>query len=110
MVAPPQTQTGPPIRGYAAIRWHVGISQEAIGAQGFVSAPGWIKIENGQRRPSEELLAAFVGWLVAEKLVRAGARAALIEELTARKYAEHRAPFLAKLARNHLADLPPATV
>jgi hypothetical protein len=34
----------------------IEISQEAFGAQGFVSAPGWAKIENGTRQPSDELL------------------------------------------------------
>lgn len=90
-----------------ALRKVAGVSQEAIGAQGFVSAPGWIKVENGQRLPSEKLLAAFVGWLVQEKFIRAGAKAALVEELTALKYSTHRSPFLAGLARQHLASLPP---
>ena len=34
------------------LRKAAGVSQEAIGSQGFVSTPGWIKMENGQRSPS----------------------------------------------------------
>ena len=89
-----------------ALRKEAGLSQETIGAQGFVSAPGWIKVENGQRSPSEKLLVAFVGFLAAEKHVRAGAKTALVEELTAIKYSESINPFLAQLARDFLAGLP----
>lgn len=93
-----------------ALRQHAGYSQEAVGAQGFVSTPGWIKVENGQRSPSEKLLATFVGWLVTEKVLRAGQRTALIEELTALKYSGHRSAFVAGLARNHLATLTPVVI
>ncbi len=93
-----------------ALRQHAGISQEAVGAQGFVSAPGWIKVENGQRSPSEKMIVALVGWLVKEKAVRAGVKIALVAELTALKFSESRSPFLAKLAKEHLASLAPATL
>ena len=93
-----------------ALRQHAGYSQEAVGTQGFVSTPGWIKVENGQRSPSEKLLAAFVGWLVTEKVLRTGQRTALVEELTALKYTGHRSAFLAGLARNHLATLTPVAI
>lgn len=89
------------------LRRQTGGTQEVVGAQGFISAPGWIKIENGQRSPSEKLLADFVAWLVREKLVRANAQADLLEELNALKYVEHRAPFLARLAKERLAALTP---
>lgn len=92
------------------IRRGAGLSQQAVGAQGFVSAPGWIKIENGQRSPSEKLLADFVAWLVREKLVRPNVQAGLLEELHALKYAGHRAPFLARLAKERLATLTPAAL
>ena len=93
-----------------SIRQHAGFSQEAVGAQGFVSTPGWIKLENGQRSPSEKLLAALVNWLIQEKIIRAGQRAALIEELTALKYAGHRSAFLATMARDRLATLTPVAL
>jgi transcriptional regulator with XRE-family HTH domain len=38
------------------LRKELGISQEAMGHNGFVSTPGWIKLENGQRLPSEKLI------------------------------------------------------
>ena len=89
------------------LRKHAGVSQEAVGAQGFVSTPGWIKVENGQRSPSEKLLAAFVDWLVEAKAIRTEAKAALVEELSALKYAAHRAPFLSQMAKDRLARLAP---
>lgn len=45
------------------LRLALGLSQEALGAQGFVSAPGWAKIENGQRQPGENLLQELVLWM-----------------------------------------------
>ena len=92
-----------------ALRKEAGVSQDAIGTQGFVSTPGWIKIENGQRSPSEKLLAELVSWLVKEKVVRAGQKTALIEELCGLKYAGHRSPFLAQLARDFLKAKSPAS-
>ena len=110
--APGRKPAAPPV-GVAArlkgLRQQAGVSQEAVGAQGFVSTPGWIKVENGQRSPSEKLLAGFVAWLIKEKVVRAGQRAALLEELTALKYAGHRSAFLAAMARDHLATLTSMT-
>ncbi len=95
-----------------ALRLHelrklAGVSQEAMGAQGFVSAPGWIKMENGQRSPSEKLLTAFVTWLIEEKVVRANQKAVLFDELCALKYSSHRNAFLREMAHEHLATLSP---
>lgn len=61
--APERKPSAPPTSVAARLkelRQHAGFSQEAVGAQGFVSAPSWVKIESGQRSPSEKLLAAFV--------------------------------------------------
>jgi transcriptional regulator with XRE-family HTH domain len=96
-----------------ALRLHelrklAGVSQEAMGAQGFVSAPGWIKMENGQRSPSEKLLTAFVAWLVDEKVVRPNQKAALLDELCALKYYSSGNAFVREMAREHLATLSPA--
>ena len=93
-----------------ALRLHelrklAGVSQEAMGAQGFVSAPGWIKMENGQRSPSEKLLTAFVTWLVEEKVVRPNQKVALLDELFALKYSNHGNAFLREMARERLASL-----
>jgi hypothetical protein len=84
------------------------VSQEAMGAQGFVSAPGWIKMENGQRSPSEKLLTSFVAWLVQERVVPANQKSALLDELCTLKYLSHGNAFLREMAREHLATLAPA--
>ncbi len=92
------------------LRRHAGLSQEALGAQGFISTPGWIKVENGQRMPSEKLLAALVTFLVDEKVIRANQKDDLLTELCTLKYAAHRKPFLAQLAKDHLKTLVPVVV
>lgn len=88
------------------LRRELGLSQEAFGAQGFISAPGWIKIENGQRHASERLLGQLVAWLVESKYLRAGAATALKEELLTLKYLGSRSPFVQKLAAAHARNLP----
>ena len=88
------------------LRQELALSQEALGAQGFVSTPGWIKIENGQRQASEKLIEQLVKWLVADKYVRANAAAVLREELLALKYMGSRSPFLQELARTHVKQMP----
>ena len=76
------------------LRREIGLSQEAIGAQGFVSTPGWIKIENGQRQASEKLLARFVDWLVSDKHITKSARQPLLEELLLRKHLGNKSAWL----------------
>ena len=88
------------------LRQELGLSQEALGAQGFVSAPGWIKIENGQRQASEKLIEALIQWMVAEKYVKANASKALHEELLTLKYMEKKSTFLRELVRKHAQSLP----
>lgn len=80
------------------LRENAGYSREAIGAQGFVSTPGWIKIENSQRSPSEDLLKKFVDFLVAHKAVRRGEGEALKIELLTLKYLGSRHAFVRELA------------
>ena len=89
-----------------SIRRDCGLSQEAIGAQGFVSAPGWIKLENAQRSPSEKLLNKLVAWLVADKHVRAGAAKGLLEELLTLKYLGSNSKFVRELAQGHAKRMP----
>jgi transcriptional regulator with XRE-family HTH domain len=89
------------------LRKLAGVSQEAMGAQGFVSAPGWIKMENSQRSPSEKVLTAFVTWLVEEKVIRASQKLALLDELYALKYASHGNAFLREMACEHLTTIRP---
>lgn len=89
-----------------ALRVELGLSQESFGAQGFVSAPGWIKIENGQRAASEKLIERLCRWLVDDKHMKAGAAATLKEELLCLKYLASRSPFLRSLALVQTQKLP----
>lgn len=89
-----------------SIRHECGLSQEAIGAQGFVSTPGWIKLENAQRSPSEKLIDRLVGWLVEDKHVKATAAKRLKEELLTLKYLGSPSQFLRDLAKTHAKILP----
>ena len=83
------------------LRTRLGFSQEAIGAQGFVSAPGYIKIENGQRQASEKLIQNFTDWLVSDKhMSRKNADGVKAQLLTA-KYLDARSPFVRDMAANH---------
>lgn len=84
-----------------ALRLSLELSQEAIGAQGFVSTPGWVKIENGTRQPSEALLEKFVGWLEKDGYIRSLEKTALLEELLSLKYMNHLSSFVRRLARSY---------
>lgn len=88
------------------LRRELGLSQEAAGAQGFVSIPGWIKIENDQRQTSEKLLERLTRWLVEDKYMRAGEANALKSELLTLKYLGSRSPFVREMAKTH-AKTPP---
>ncbi len=88
------------------LRQNLGLSQEALGAQGFVSTPGWIKIENGQRQASEKLIDKLSQWLVEDKYMRAGAASTLKEELLVLKYLGGRSPFVRELAKAHARKMP----
>ncbi len=88
------------------LRREIGLSQEAFGAQGLISAPGWIKIENGQRHASEKLIERIAKWLVEEKYMRSGAVNELKEELLTLKYLGSRSPFVREMARTHAKKLP----
>ena len=87
------------------IRRDCGLSQEAIGAQGFVSTPGWIKLENSQRSPSEKLIESLVSWLVTDKYIRSSASKGLKEELLTLKYLGSQSPFVRELAKTHARGL-----
>jgi transcriptional regulator with XRE-family HTH domain len=93
-----------------ALRRDLGLSQEALGAQGFVSTPGWIKIENGQRQASEKLIDKLVRWLIDDKYMRAGAANTLKEELLTLKYLGSRSTFVRELAKTHARKLPTGAV
>ena len=88
------------------LRRELGLSQEAFGAQGFISAPGWIKIENNQRQASEKLIERITKWLTDDKYMRSGAASALKEELLTLKYLGNRSPFVREMAKVHARNLP----
>ena len=88
------------------IRHECGLSQEAIGAQGFISTPGWIKLENCQRSPSEKLIEKFISWLVSDKYVRATAAKGLREDLLVLKYLGSNSKFLREMAHGHAKRMP----
>ena len=71
-----------------------------------MSAPGWIKIENGQRQASETLIERLSRWLIDDKYMRAGAANTLKEELLTLKYLGSRSTFVRELARTHAKKLP----
>ncbi len=83
------------------LRRELGFSQEAVGAQGFVSAPGWIKIENGQRQASEKLIGSLVAWLIRDKHIRSSAAGAFSRELLTLKHLGSRSAFVRCLASDH---------
>ena len=87
------------------LRQEVGISQEAMGAQGFISVPGWIKIEKGQRLPSDVLLHRLIAWLLRDNHIRISKAGYLLEELLTIKYMDSPSTFVRKLAYNHAKHL-----
>lgn len=92
------------------LRQELGLSQEALGAQGFVSTPGWIKIENGQRQASEKLIGKLITWLVGDKYMRSGAASTLKEELLTLKYLGSNSAFVRDMAKTHAKQTPAGTL
>ena len=92
------------------LRLAAKLTQEAIGAQGIISMPGWIKIENGQRNPSEKMLERFVALMVAEGVIHANQEAALLDELATLKFSHHRSDFLRRITRERLQTIPPVAI
>ena len=90
----------------ADLRRSLGLTQEAIGAQGFVSAPGWIKIEADHRQASERLIEALCRFLVNGKHLSLGQGRGLQDELLTLKYLGSRSPYVRELARGHALRLP----
>ena len=93
-----------------SLRRELGLSQETFGTRGFVSTPGWIKIENGQRQASEKLIERLTRWLVDDKYMRSGAAGTLKEELLTLKYLGSRSPFVREMAKTHARKLPSSAV
>ena len=89
------------------VRLSLGLSQEALGAQGFVSTPGWAKIENGTRQPSESLLESFADWMVKDGYLNSRKKNDFLDELLSLKYMDHLSPFVRRLAREYHAACVP---
>ena len=87
------------------LRRELGLSQGTFGTRGFISTPGWIKIENGQRQASEKLVERLTRWLVEDKHLKSGAANTLKEELLTLKYLGSRSPFLREMAKAHAKTL-----
>lgn len=87
------------------LRGDVGLSQKAIGSQGFVSVPGWVKIEGGQRQPSDILILRLVSWLLRREYVTVTSAGRLLEELLTLKHINNRSAFVRRLARDHAEEL-----
>ena len=68
--------------------------------------PGWIKVENGQRSPSEKLIEKLVTWLVSDKHVKSSKAKGLKEELLTLKYLGSNSLFMRELAKTHAKTLP----
>jgi transcriptional regulator with XRE-family HTH domain len=90
----------------AELRRSAGLTQEAAAALVPVSLPALIKIENGQRLPSDAALVRLAAALTKAGAGKASQRKSLELELLIRKYAEHRtSDFLRRLARERLKTL-----
>jgi transcriptional regulator with XRE-family HTH domain len=87
------------------LRQLLELSQEAIGAQGFISTSGWVKIENGQRQPSDDLLEKLVRWLERDRYITKANGVLLMEELMALKYMGDSSPFIRRLAKEFYEKL-----
>ena len=87
------------------LRIALGLSQEAMGSHGFISTPGWVKIENATRHPSDALLYKLCDWLEKEGRVDAAQKQSLLEELLSLKYMNHLSPFVCRLASDYYKTL-----
>lgn len=87
------------------IRQCLGLSQESFGTLGFVSTPGWVKIENGSRQPSDALIEKLVLWAVTNNHLSQEDSDGLQQELLALKYMNNLSPFVCSLAKNYYDTL-----
>jgi transcriptional regulator with XRE-family HTH domain len=98
-----------------SLRHRIGISQEALGSQGFVSTPGLIKVEAGLRSASEKLICNLAGYAAGElepinKKARTELAGQLEVEMLALKYMHDPSPFVRALALGYVRSLPRADI
>jgi PAS domain S-box-containing protein len=89
-----------------ALRRELGLSPDALGAEGFISARAWIKIEEGERLPSDKFIDKLVRWLIDARHLPADPANRLKEELLTLKCLGSRSPFVRELAKAHARSLP----
>ena len=75
------------------LRVALGLSQEAMGSHGFISTPGWVKIENATRHPSDALLYKLCDWLEKEGRVDATQKQSLFGRIAELEIHEPSLPF-----------------
>lgn len=68
------------------LRQECNLTQTTLGSLGFISVHGWIKLENGQRSPSEKLIENLLAWLVRDQHISKKAAGPLKLELLTLKY------------------------
>ena len=74
-------------------------SQETFAAHIGISTPGYIKLENGQRLPSEKVITQIAGALFDKKTtLYAPLVASLIDELSTLKALGSKNPYIRKIA------------
>ncbi len=90
-------------RALADIRHAAGLSRQRLTEEfALISCPTWVKLEGGDRSPSETLLAQFVDWLVERGRLKGCHRAELLDYLTALKHCAGPSPFLRRVMKDYL--------
>ncbi len=87
------------------LREEISITQKEIGAQGFVSASGWAKLERGQRSPSDELILRLIAWMRKEGHLSISRAGRVLEELLTLKHLSDSSAFVRRVVRNHAEEL-----
>ena len=89
----------------AAIRQSTGFSQNRFAQElALISGPAWIKIEAGNRDPSDSLLDGLVKWLVNQRRLETKASGEVARYLKALKYLGNRVEFVRRLAAECITD------
>lgn len=91
-----------------SLRQDLGLTQEGFGALKLASTPGWIKIENGQRAPSEKLLGKIAEHYADARKLSKPKAAAMLDDLLTLKYLNDPSPFLRKAMAQYAGTKPNA--
>lgn len=74
--------------------------------QGFISAPSWMEMENGECEPTEEIIDKLVTWLVRGNYLEVTDAFRLREELLTLKYMASPSRFIRGMAYDRASGLP----